>query len=118
MTSPSEPTTVRDYVHLFEREIRSGDLTPGRASEMLVEATSLLSTVLTEIREADVCYAEELLHCLDVEEAASRAKIRAETSAQYLRKREARDTQTVLVELIRSLKLVLRVQTEEMRLTR
>lgn len=110
-------TTVRDLVRDAAKAIRSGDLTPGRASDLLAELTSLLATVLEEIREADMAYAHVLLKCLDGEEAANRAKIRAQTTPEFSRAREARDTQTVLVELIRSLKVILKAQTEEMRLT-
>jgi hypothetical protein len=56
--------------------------------------------------------------CMSSEDAANRAKIRAETSVEYLRKREARDTKELVVELVRSLKYFLRSKEEEMRLTR
>ena len=108
--------TVRDMVKAAQKDIREGDLTPGRASDLLAQLTSLLSTVLEEIREADLDYALVLLRYLNSDEAANRAKVRAEVSPEFQRKREARDTQTVLVELIRSLKIILRAQTEEMRL--
>lgn len=110
--------TVRDIVRAAQREIRDGDLTPGRASDLLAQLTSVLSTVLEEIRSADMDYANVLLRMLDSEEAANRAKIRAQTTPEFARAREAKDTHTVLVELIRSLKVILKAQTEEMRLTR
>ena len=109
--------TVRDLVQDAAREIRTGDLTPGRASDLLAELTSLLSTVLTEIRDADMAYASVLLRHLDSEEAANRAKIRAQTTLEYARAREAKDTKDVLLEMIRSLKIVLRTMQEEMRFT-
>lgn len=111
-------TTVRDLLRAAQVDIRKGDLTPGRASDLLAELTSLLSTVLEEIRHADMEYAQVLLLCLNTEDAANRAKVRAQVTPEYARMREARDTQTVLVELIRSLKIILKAQTEEMRLTR
>lgn len=101
-----------------EKQIRSGDLTPGQAADLLVDLTSLLSTVLEEIRESDMAFNHVLLKHLDSEEVANRAKIRAQTTPEYARAREAKDTKDVLLELIRSLKVVLRTQTEEMRLTR
>lgn len=110
--------TVRDMIRGFEKEIRGGDLAPVRASEVLVDLTSLLSTVLEEIREADMAYANVLLTHLDGEEAANRAKIRAQITPEYARAREARDTQIVLVELIRSLKIILKAMVAEMGLTR
>jgi hypothetical protein len=77
-----------------------------------------LANVATEIREADFEYAGMLLKYLGGEEAANRAKIRAETTLEYLRKREARDTKELVLELIRSLKYYLRTAEEEMRLSR
>lgn len=110
--------TVRELVKAAQTEIRQGDLTPSHASDLLAQLTSLLSTVLEEIREADMAYANVLLKHLESEEAANRAKIRAQTTPEYARAREAKDTQTAIVELIRSLKTILKAQTEEMRLTR
>lgn len=109
--------TVRELVKAAQKELREGDLTPHQASDLLVRLTSLLSSVLEEIRESDMAYAKVLLLNLDSEEAANRAKIRAQTTPEYARAREAKDTREVLVELIRSLKIVLKAQTEEMRLT-
>jgi hypothetical protein len=110
--------TVRELVKAAQREIRAGDLTPVMASDLLVKLTSLLSSVLEEIREADMAYAIVLLRHLEVETAANRAKVKSEVTPEFQRKREARDTQVVLVELIRSLRQVLRTQSEEMRLQR
>ena len=53
-----------------------------------------------------------------VGEAANRAKIRAEITPEYARKREARDTKELVVELVRSLKYFLRCKEDEVRLTR
>jgi hypothetical protein len=99
-------------------EIRETDLPPDRAAELLTRLTALLGNVNDEIRMADADYALVLLKHLEADEAASRAKIRAETSPEYQRKREARDTKELVVELVRSLKYLLRSQAEEMRLTR
>jgi hypothetical protein len=71
-----------------------------------------------EIREADAAYATVLLTCLNTEEKANRAKIRAEISPEYARKREARDTKELVLELVRSLRHYLRCLQEEMRLAR
>ena len=110
--------TVRELVRAAQHEIRAGDLTPAQASDLLAELTSLLSTVLEEIREAEMAYHKVLLAFLDSDEAANRARIRAQTTPEYSRAKEAKDTHTVLLELIRSLKIILKAQTEELRLTR
>jgi hypothetical protein len=83
----------------------------------LTKLTALLGNVLDEQREADAAFNVVLLKHLETEEAASRAKIRAETTAEYHRKREARDVHELTVELIRSLKMFIKGRAEEMRLT-
>jgi len=110
--------TVRDLIHQMQREIRDTDLQPDRAAELLTKLTALLGNVSDEIREADMDYAKVLLLHLESEEAANRAKIRAQTTAEYSRSREARDLKELVVELARSLKYFLKVKEEEMRLSR
>lgn len=110
--------TVRDMVHQMQREIRDTDLQPERAAILLGKLTALMGNCNDEIREADQEYALCLLGHLEQEEKANRAKIRAEISQEYQRKREARDTKELVVELVRSLKYFLKSQAEEMRLSR
>lgn len=109
-------TTVRSLVREMQVEIRdTPDLLPDHAADLLRKLTALMGNCNDEIREADQDYAVRLLACLESEEAASRAKIRAETSPEYQRKREARDTKELVVELVRSLKYFLRSKEEERR---
>lgn len=109
--------TVRELVRKAQVEIReTPDLQPDRAAELLMILTSLMGNCADEIREADSAFAVVLLQHLDVEEKANRARIRAEISPEYQRKREARDTKELVIELVRSLKYFLRAKEEEMRL--
>jgi hypothetical protein len=110
--------TVRELVREMSLEIRNTDLQPGRAADILMQLTTLLGNIADEIREADLAYAIVLLKALEGDEAANRAKIRAEVSPEYQRKREARDLEKLTVELVRNLKYFLRAKEEEMRLTR
>lgn len=110
--------TVRDMIRAIQTEVRvTADLQPDRAAELLNRLTALLGNVNDEIREADAEYAVVLLQHLESEEAANRAKIRAETTPAYQRKREARDTKELAIELARSLKYFLKAKAEEMRLS-
>lgn len=114
-----QTTSVRDFVRAIQKEMReSCDLLPDRASEMLNQATALLGNCNDELRAADQAYKQILLHCLRTAEKANRAKIEAETSPQYARWQEARDTKDLTVEMIRSLKVFIRSKQEEMRLAR
>ncbi len=110
--------TIRDMVKQMQTEIRDTDLQPDRAAELLAKLTAIIGNCNDEIRKCDHDYAVILLHCLDSDEAANRAKIRAETTVEYARRREARDTKELVVELVRSLKYVLKANEEAMRLAR
>lgn len=111
--------TVRSRIKSAQVEIRDGgELLPARAAQLLMELTALLGNCAEEIRLADFLYAHVLLDELERNEKANRARIRAETSPEYARKREARDARELVIELIRSLKYLLRSAEEEMRLAR
>lgn len=110
--------TVRELVTDIARELRVGDLLPERGRQLLTKLTALIGNCNDEIREADAEYNLVLLQKLDGDEAANRAKIRAEVTAEYKRKRLAHDTKELTVEMIRSLKVILRSVDEEMRLAR
>jgi hypothetical protein len=111
--------TVRDMIHAIQTEIRTQpDLPPGRASELLNELSTLIGNCNEEIRVADGLYSGVLLFHYNTEATANRAKIHAEASPEYQRKREARDTKELALTMIASLKYYLRGKAEEMRLTR
>jgi len=110
--------TVREMVAEIQVEMRDTDVQPSRASELLAKATALMGNCNSEIRLAEFDYAKVLLGYLDGDEPANRARIRAEVSPEYQRKREARDTKELVTEMVRSLKYVIRSAEEEMRLSR
>lgn len=111
-------STVREWVAEIQIEMRDTPVDPTRACELLSTLTALLGNCNDEIRIADQDYAALLLKHLESSEAANRARIRAETSPEFERKRTARDTKELVVELVRSLKYLLRSTQEEMRLSR
>lgn len=111
-------TTVRDWVREIQSEIRAtDDLQPSRASHLLNRLSALLGNINDEIREADAEYSVVLLRCLDSDEAANRARIRAEITPEHRRKREARDTRELAKEMIGTLKYFIRSKSDEMRLS-
>lgn len=111
--------SVRDLVKSYQREIQqTADLQPERAAELLMQLTALMGNIADEIREADSEYAVTLLHFLDTEKKANRAKIRAEISPEFRRKQEARDTKELVIELSRSLKYFLRAKQDEYQMAR
>jgi hypothetical protein len=110
--------TVRERIRGIQKHLGEGALTPDLARESLVHLTALLGNCNDEQRHADHEYKLVLLGCLQGDEAANRARIRAEVTPQYQRSREAKDTVDLVVEMIRSCKVYLRSLDEEMRLAR
>ena len=110
--------SIREIVQSIQKELAKGQPDPHEAADRLLKLTAILGNINDEIRSADAHYAIVLLRYLDSDEAANRAKIRAETSPEYQRKREARDTKELAQEMIGSLKYYLRSVGEEMRLQR
>ena len=109
--------TVREMVHEAQKEML-GDLQPERAAQLLAKMTALIGNCNAQIREADAQYAQVLLGCLNSEAKANRARIVSETTPEFLRRCEARDTKELVTEMVRSLKYLLRAFEEEMRLAR
>ena len=110
--------SVRDRVHAIQVELRDGDVRPDRAREALIELTSLLGNCIVEFSDAEIAYTQVLAQALETESKANRARIRAALSPEFRRRQEARALQTLVVELIRSLRATLRSIDEELRLTR
>lgn len=110
--------SIRERVKAIQKELRDGALTPDLTRESLVQLTALLGNVHDEQRTADHEYKVVLLKCLDSDEAANRARIRAEVTPEYQRAREAKDTAELVVEMIRSCKAYLRSLDQEMQLAR
>lgn len=110
--------TVRERVHKIQKDLRDGALTPDMARESLVQLTALLGNVHDEQRQADHEYKLVLLGCLQGDEAANRARIRAEVTPQYQRAQEAKHVADLVIEMIRSCKVYLRSLDEEMRLSK
>lgn len=108
--------TVREMVEERTAEM-AGDLPPSRAREILIQLTALYGNCLDEAKEADHAYSVVYSRFLDADEAANRAKIRAETTLEYVRKVEAANTLKLVLEAMRSLKDVLRSLSEEIRMT-
>ena len=113
----SEPT-IRERISKIQRELRDGALTPDLTRESLVVLTALLGNVGDELRIADHEYKLILRSMLRSHDNANRARIEAEVSDEYQRLRAAKDTETLVIEMIRSCKVYLRSLDEEMRLSR
>jgi hypothetical protein len=111
-------TTVRDRVKAIQKALRDGALTPDLTRESLVTLTALLGNVSDEQRAADMAYKRVLLEAFAQEKRANRARLVADVTPEYSRAREAKDTATLVTEMIRSCRAYLRSLDEEMRLAK
>ena len=91
---------------------------PSRARELLMTLTSLMGNCQQAVTATEGADTSVLSRCLDEEKKANRARIRAEMTPEYQAKQEARNTFVLVVEMIRSLKIVLKSIEEEIRLSR
>lgn len=104
--------TIRETIEKYRNEVAKGELQPPRAAEILTELSALKGNILDEIRKNDRAYNFKLREFRQNENSATDAKIAAECSDEYFQKREARDTNEVVTEIIRALKYYLREMAE------
>lgn len=107
--------TITEMVLEIQNEVLNTDLQPERAAELLTRLSALTGNILDEMRKRDLEYNKVLLHNLDIEEKANRAKIVAECTPEYDAKRKAYNIRIVADELIKSLKYLLRAKEAEYR---
>jgi hypothetical protein len=111
-------TTVRERVKAIQKDLRDGALTPDLTRESLVTLTALSGNVADELRTADLAYKVVLRTAFEHEGKANRARLIAETSAEYQRMREAKDAEHLVEQMIISCRAYLRSLDTEMRLAR
>lgn len=105
---------IREIIESRRTEIGDGtNLTPQRASQILVELANLTGNILAEITKAQIDYNLNLLYCYKQEEKANRAKIMADTGITYKTLQEAKNCHKVVDELVKSLKYLLRAYQDE-----
>ena len=101
--------TLRELIKQKSEECRHPDQLGGhRASELLVELSSLLSSLNTHLGERLYWLNIKKVECLKEFGSAARAKIYAEGSNEWREFSEAKLQQEALIELVRSLKFYLR----------
>lgn len=114
----SADVTIRSLIDEIEAEARETDVTPTRASEMVVRLSSLYSNVLQEMGRRQFVYNRVLADAIEVTKAAARAKVRAQATNEYAELQETVLLEKSTLQLIQSLKVLAKVKAEEMRLAR
>lgn len=110
--------TIRETIDAINEEMLNREVSPQRARELLVQLTGLTGTCMEQSRIADAEFNKHLLACLDSDDVAAKAKIRAEVSAEALARREAHDYFKLVSKMCSNLNAMLRSLSEEMRLAR
>lgn len=108
--------TTREIVTEIQVECRDTEVLPLRAAEMLATVTAIMGNLNQELREADLAYDVKYLELFRIHEAANRARLFANVTSEYVRKREAKDTQEEAKQLVITLRQILRTHGDEMRL--
>lgn len=109
MTTSEQVDQYRNEVHKIK------ELTPVRASEILVDLTALFGNINTEIRKTAMEYNQVLAIKLKQNNSVAYAKVLAEITEEFSKWKEAKDRKEELLEMIRGLKFYLKSQEQEFR---
>ena len=110
--------TVRERIADIHAVQLRGSTTGVEAAQWLSTLGALTGNILAEIREAEIAFNAVYVACLDTEEKANRAKIRAEKSPEWWRLREARDLLKQVEHQMATLKYLLRAHEADAKATR
>ena len=112
------PKSIREIVKEIQSEIlKVEDLTPDRASELLVQLSSIYGNILDEIRRTEAIYLNVLRLAYENEAKANRAKIIAMNDPSYGFWQEAKNTKELTLEMIRGLKYYIKGREEEWKIS-
>ena len=109
--------TVRELIRRIQVEIRDSSVEASRAAELIPKLTSLYASVLEEVTRREMEYNAVLSTLMDEDMPANRAKIRAQATDEYQALREAQNVEKSTLQLIQSLKTLVKLRQEEMRLS-
>lgn len=106
---------LREQVNKRRNEIlKSKDmLSPKRATEILNELSALYGNVLDRAKETQMLFNKKLAEIMEDEKAATKARVKAETTDEYEAMLEAKNVEKLILELTRSLKYFIRVKEAE-----
>lgn len=104
---------IRDTLNSINSRAKEDSYTPHEAAKDLSTLAAVLGNLNKEIRERELIYKRILNAELSKEGAATRAKLRAEITPEYMAYREATDLEKELTETVRSLRSFLQYMREE-----
>jgi len=95
----------------------ASELSPNEIADILVELSSLLSSLNSQIAEADYWYRVLLDKHMGDFGSAAKAKIKSEASDEYRKLNDMKMQKEALIELIRACKYAIRAHSEEYQVT-
>lgn len=107
--------TTREIINQYRNKLKStAQLTPQTASQYLVELSAYFGNISEEIQKREFDYNTALLEIIKRDKmTVARAKIEAQVSAEYRELQTAKGQKEMVLELIRSLKYLLRTMADE-----
>lgn len=109
--------TIREQIAKHSARFREADnLSPHDVAQRLVELTSLLASLNTEIVQANYNYNVVINNLRKTTKSAVDAKIQAQATPEWLAWKEREKQGEALVELIRSAKKYLAMASDEQKL--
>lgn len=107
--------TIRERIRAIQARMRDNVVTPEQARDFETALTGLLGNVTDEVLEADHGYKLVFLKAFDAVGKQNRARVIADASPEGQRLAEAKATQVLVLEMIRTLRSRLRSLSDEMR---
>lgn len=111
-------TTIRSLVRDIQVEVRDTELLPDRAADIVARLSGLYGNVIDEVRKTELLFNAVVRAYVNEGHPVNKAETLAKTTPEYERWREAKDTEKLTTQMSSSLKAMLRMKQEEMRLTR
>lgn len=109
--------TVRGLIAEIQVEVRGDDLQPDRAADLVAKLSSLYGNVLDELRKAEMLFNAVVRAYVNEGHAVNKAETLAKTTQEYEKWRETRDLEKLTTQMISSMKAMLRMKAEEIRMT-
>jgi hypothetical protein len=111
--------TIREQITALSDELQTVDqIGPQRASEALLKASSLLSSLNKHISEKLYALNVKKMHLLEEHKVVAKAKLISEASEEWLEWNQAANQKEALVSIIGSLKYYLKAAIEERQIAR
>lgn len=106
---------IRDGIEIIAAEVRECDVIPSRAAFLAARLSGYYASILEVITQRLMAYNRILSDQQIAEQAAARAKVRAQATPEYESLVTAQNLEKSTLQLIQALKVLAKVKAEEFR---